>query len=47
MVEEDRDYIAKHLDRFLISEDLTQAGLRFKSKVCNLKISYHMPVILI
>jgi hypothetical protein len=40
------DFIAKRLDRFLISEDLTQVGLRYKSKVCNIKISDHMPVVL-
>jgi len=40
------DFIAKRLDRFLISEDLTISGFRYRSVVCNLKISDHMSVIL-
>jgi endonuclease/exonuclease/phosphatase family metal-dependent hydrolase len=40
------NYIAKRLDRFLISEDLVMSGIRYRSWVCNTKISDHMPVIL-
>ena len=40
------DFIAKRLDRFLISEDLAISGFRYRSVVCNLKISDHMSVIL-
>jgi hypothetical protein len=40
------DYIAKRLDRFLISEELLMSGIRYRSWVCNTKISDHMPVIL-
>jgi hypothetical protein len=41
-----RDYIEKRLDRFLIDEKLVDSGLRYKTWVCNVKISDHMPVIL-
>jgi hypothetical protein len=41
-----QDYIAKRLDRFLISEDLALSGFRYRTWVCNLKISDHMLVIL-
>jgi hypothetical protein len=40
------DYIAKRLDRFLVSEKLVSSGIRYRSWVCNVKISDHMPVIL-
>jgi hypothetical protein len=41
-----QDYIAKRLDRFLLSENLVSSGIRYRSWVCNVKISDHMPVIL-
>jgi endonuclease/exonuclease/phosphatase family metal-dependent hydrolase len=41
-----QEFIAKRLDRFLISEDLATTGFRYRSVVCNLNISDHMPVIL-
>jgi endonuclease/exonuclease/phosphatase family metal-dependent hydrolase len=41
-----KDYIAKRLDRFLLDERLVSVGLRYRSWVCNYKISDHMPVIL-
>jgi hypothetical protein len=41
-----QDYIAKRLDRFFISEDIALSGLRYRTWVCNLKISDHLPVIL-
>jgi hypothetical protein len=41
-----RDYIAKRLDRFLIDEKLVDSGMNYRSWVCNVKISDHMPVIL-
>jgi len=41
-----QNYIAKRLDHFLISEDIMQACLRYKSKLCNIKIFDHMAVIL-
>jgi hypothetical protein len=40
------DYIAKRLDRYLISEDLAHSGLRYRYLVCNLKIYDHMSVTL-
>jgi hypothetical protein len=40
------DYIAKRLDRFLVSENLVSSGIRYRSWVCNVKISDHMPVII-
>jgi hypothetical protein len=41
-----QDYIAKRLDRFLISEKLVSSGIRYRSWICNDKISDHMPVML-
>jgi hypothetical protein len=42
----DKGYIAKRLDCFLISEKLVSSGIKYRSWVCNDKISDHMHVIL-
>jgi hypothetical protein len=41
-----QDYIAKRLDRFCILEDLALSRMRYRTWVCNLKVSDHLPVIL-
>jgi hypothetical protein len=41
-----QDYIAKRLDQFLISEKLVSLGIRYRSWICNDKISNHMPTML-
>jgi exonuclease III len=41
-----QDYIAKRLDRFLIYEKLVSLGIRYRSWICNDKISDHMPIML-
>jgi hypothetical protein len=41
-----QEYIAKGLHRFLMSEDLALLGLGYRTWVCNLKVSDHLPVIL-
>lgn len=33
------------MDRFLISEKLVDSGLKFRTWVVNVKLSYHMPVV--
>jgi hypothetical protein len=42
----EHEYMAKRLNRFFISEDLAISGFRYRTLVCNLNISDHMPVIL-
>jgi len=42
----DEDYIAKSFDSYLISENLVDAGLRYRLWVVNVKIYDHMPMIL-
>jgi hypothetical protein len=40
-----QNYVAKRLDRFLISETLVDSGLNFRTWVVNVKLSDHMPVV--
>jgi hypothetical protein len=40
-----QDYVAKRLDRFLISESLLDSRHIFRTWVVNVKISDHMPVV--